>query len=114
MLVFHSVGFSPMAGPASRLLKGPFLTSFSHLLCIVYSCHKCRIKFLKVLESIHATGYCRNDIHPHNLLVNGFGEVAIVDFDRAEEDRHRHRHFHEYAQLRDVLDGKEVNRYKSM
>lgn len=39
----------------------------------------------KALKKLHALGYCHNDLHMFNIMVNKQGKVKIIDFDRVSE-----------------------------
>jgi len=58
------------------------------------------------LKNIHAAGVIHGDIRSPNLLIDKFGEVAIIDFDRAEKNESKTARKAEFKALTRILERK--------
>jgi serine/threonine protein kinase len=57
------------------------------------------------LQDIHQAGVRHHDIRPENFLVNDAGDVAIIDFDKAELGPTKGAKNRETVKLAQLLDG---------
>lgn len=67
--------------------------------------HAYRAAFLKALKEIHSAGVRHGDLRAENLLANGDGDIAIIDFDQAKMNTPRDRVDREFVMLERILDG---------
>ena len=56
------------------------------------------------MTCIHKAGVCHGDLRYENLVIDGSGEVAIIDFDRAMIDAEESDKKAEYRSLRRLLE----------
>ena len=67
-----------------------------------------RLRTIKVLEVIHKHGILHNDIREENVLINGNGDIYLIDFGMASrEDTKKKRKLFDEEQLKlsQLLDG---------
>jgi tRNA A-37 threonylcarbamoyl transferase component Bud32 len=77
---------------------------------IIYSPISVSAAFIRVFEDIHRAGVRHHDPRLENLMVNGNGRVAVIDFDKAELDASESSKKREMLYVNDILDGVYQNR----
>jgi serine/threonine protein kinase len=61
--------------------------------------------FIRVFEDIHRAGVRHHDPRVENLMIQDDGQVAVIDFDKAELDASERSKAREIEYLKDILDG---------
>jgi tRNA A-37 threonylcarbamoyl transferase component Bud32 len=63
-----------------------------------------------VFEDIHRAGIRHHDPRLENLMVSSDGQVAVIDFDKAELDASESSKEREMRYVKEILDGEYPNR----
>jgi predicted unusual protein kinase regulating ubiquinone biosynthesis (AarF/ABC1/UbiB family) len=63
--------------------KGIFGFKMEKLLAIDPDTAPSRSAFIECLQQIHKTGVGHNDFHPMNVMMDGEGQLVIIDFGRS-------------------------------
>jgi tRNA A-37 threonylcarbamoyl transferase component Bud32 len=61
--------------------------------------------FTRVFEDIHRAGVRHHDPRVENLMIRDDGQVAVIDFDKAELNASESSKAREVEYLKDILDG---------